>query len=145
MTEQELREYMAARKLSPHVERTGTEGLTCFGCAHSAAGEPPPGKPSGERPCCACVRNPERGEWRNRARMDGRNAVFLTDDQGNARCFDPWLGTQYNGVPFVYHPSDRYVTLDSFDQDRWLERHPEYDNAVTHGTDGQVRVVGREP
>lgn len=29
----------------------------CYGCAHSSAGED---KPSGERPCGFCVRNPER-------------------------------------------------------------------------------------
>jgi hypothetical protein len=32
--------------------------LFCYGCAHSAASEPFPGRPSGERPCCFCIRNP---------------------------------------------------------------------------------------
>ncbi len=35
-----------------------TERLTCYGCAHSAAGEPFPGEPSGEPPCLFCIRNP---------------------------------------------------------------------------------------
>lgn len=35
-------------------------GLVCFGCCHSAADEKFPGKPSGERPCCFCIRNPEK-------------------------------------------------------------------------------------
>lgn len=33
--------------------------LVCYGCCHAAAGAPHPGKPSGERPCHFCVRNPE--------------------------------------------------------------------------------------
>lgn len=32
--------------------------LCCYGCAHSAAGVPWPGQPSGERPCGFCIRNP---------------------------------------------------------------------------------------
>jgi hypothetical protein len=32
----------------------------CHGCAHSAAGAEFPGQPSGERPCCFCVRNSKR-------------------------------------------------------------------------------------
>lgn len=35
------------------------ERLTCYGCAHSAAGDPWPGRPSGERPCGFCIRNRE--------------------------------------------------------------------------------------
>jgi len=31
----------------------------CHGCAHSAAGAPFPGFPSGERPCCFCKRHPD--------------------------------------------------------------------------------------
>ena len=33
--------------------------LFCFGCAHSSARHKFPGKPSGERPCVFCVRNPK--------------------------------------------------------------------------------------
>lgn len=36
--------------------------LVCHGCAHSAASEPFPGKPSGERPCLFCNRNPNPAE-----------------------------------------------------------------------------------
>lgn len=31
--------------------------LVCTGCAHSAAVADFPGRPSGERPCCFCIRN----------------------------------------------------------------------------------------
>lgn len=43
------------------MSRVDPDSLFCSGCAHSAAGEPFPGRPSGERPCCFCVRNPT---WR---------------------------------------------------------------------------------
>lgn len=34
--------------------------LVCYGCGHSAAMVPYPGRPSGERPCLFCIRNPEQ-------------------------------------------------------------------------------------
>lgn len=34
--------------------------LVCYGCGHSAGGEPYPGRPSGERPCAFCTRNPDQ-------------------------------------------------------------------------------------
>lgn len=136
MNEQELRDYMAARKPSPHAK----EGLACFGCAHSSALDGPPGRPSGERPCCSCIRNPEREEWA-RDRPRAREIAIVVDNEGNARCFDPFEGTQYNGVPLVYHPSDRYRTLDGADQDDWLAKHPEYQGAVATSRDGGVRVI----
>ncbi|MFH0806076.1 MAG: hypothetical protein V1901_04325 [Patescibacteria group bacterium] len=34
--------------------------LYCYGCAHSSSIEAFPGKPSGERPCCFCIRNKNR-------------------------------------------------------------------------------------
>lgn len=33
--------------------------LVCYGCCHSAAMVKFPGKPSGERPCAFCIRNPK--------------------------------------------------------------------------------------
>lgn len=33
--------------------------LVCYGCAHAASGWVAPGRPSGERPCHFCTRNPE--------------------------------------------------------------------------------------
>lgn len=41
------------------VQRDGAP-LVCHGCAHSAADEPYPGRPSGERPCAFCIRNPNQ-------------------------------------------------------------------------------------
>lgn len=40
--------------------------LPCYGCAHSAASEPFPSMPSGERPCGFCVRNTEVREWKRK-------------------------------------------------------------------------------
>lgn len=129
MTADELRTYMAGRPASPNVARKDMSALTCYGCAHASASAPPPGKPSGERPCCACVRNPERiQQSRQRDPLP-----IVVDDRGNARCFDPFAGTAYNGVPYRYHPSDRYRTLDSSDMDDWLDDHPEYQGAVRGG------------
>jgi hypothetical protein len=145
VNEAELREFMAARKPSPHAARLDVSALTCYGCAHSAASEPPPSRPSGERPCCSCVRNPEREEWTRRAREDGRpdGPEFVPGADGHARTFDPFVGTSYNGAPRVYFPSDNYVTMDSGDQERFLERHPEYAKPVRF-VDGVVHVVEDE-
>jgi len=33
--------------------------LVCYGCAHAVANQPYPRRPSGERPCGICKRNPE--------------------------------------------------------------------------------------
>ena len=41
--------------------------LVCSGCSHSAAGAPFPGMPSGERPCCFCIRNVELAKWKKEA------------------------------------------------------------------------------
>jgi hypothetical protein len=136
VNEAELREMMAARKPSPHFAGDAAKGLVCYGCAHSAAGEPPPGGPSGERPCMACVRNPDR-PWESEREF----AAILVDDQGNARAFDSFLGTAYNGMPMVHHPMDRYVTLDSRDQEDWLERNPGYGATITFDADGNPQVV----
>lgn len=134
---------MAARTESPNVQRMDVSALHCYGCAHSAASEPPPGRPSGERPCQACVRNPER-PWEAERESQG-DAAIRVDDQGNARCFDPWEGTAYNGMPMVHHPMDRYVTLDQRDQEDWAERNPGYDVTITMDRDGKPKVLGLEP
>ena len=100
------------------------EDLHCYGCAHSAAGEPYPSKPSGERPCCFCVRNPEREEWakdKTTERSEG-----LKDNKGNPRDFNPFAANLYNGAPALYNPMDNYVTLDKMDQDDWFEKNPDY-------------------
>lgn len=89
------------------------EHLTCFGCAHSAAAEPWPGQPSGERPCGFCVRNPLR-------------ATYMHDQ-------DPrW----YDGSPPISDPMDCYYTLDMADQYRvWLRE------AETNGAEALNRLI----
>ena len=57
----------------------------CYGCSHSIAGEHFPGKPSGERPCHFCFRNPKAG--------------FFVD-------------TWYDGSKPVWIPMDCYHSLD---------------------------------
>lgn len=102
--------------------------LTCYGCAHSASPEPPPGKPSGERPCCFCVRNPDREEW-----AEGKvteRSTELKDNKGNPRDFNPWAANLYNGAPAVYNPMDCYVTLDHRDQERFFDENPDYGKAI---------------
>lgn len=78
--------------------------LFCYGCAHSAASQPFPGRPSGERPCMFCIRNPgrERAQQEFEAR-DGRRLL-------------EW----YDGSPIAFYPMDAYMTLDMNEQvDRW--------------------------
>lgn len=139
MNEGELRKMMEARLPSRNVEGMDVSALTCYGCAHSIAASRPPSGPSGERPCQACVRNPER-PWEAERESHG-DAAIRVDDQGNARCFDPWEGTAYNGMPMVHHPMDRYVTLDSRDQEDWIERNPGYDATITFDAAGNPKVV----
>lgn len=129
---------LAARTESPHVQRMDVSALHCYGCAHAAASEPPPGGPSGERPCMACVRNPDR-PWERPSALRALDVVV--DDEGNARTFDPFVGTAYNGMPMVHHPMDRYVTLDSMDQEEWVEHHAGYGKAVTIDNEGNVSVA----
>lgn len=136
MNEDQLREMLAARTESPHVQRMEVSALHCYGCAHAAASVPPPGGPSGERPCMGCVRNPDR-PWEAKREY----AEPKVDDEGNARIFDPFLGAAYNGMPMIHHPMDRYVTLDSMDQEDWAENHPGYGKPVTIDNEGNVRIL----
>ena len=70
--------------------------LHCYGCGHSAAGEKFPGKPSGERPCCFCIRNPEAGYE---------------------------VKVWYDGSEPVRVPMDCYITMDMSEQmNRWFQR-----------------------
>lgn len=141
MNEDELREFMATRKPSPNVERKGVAGLTCYGCAHASALAPPPGCPSGERPCQACVRNPDLSKIQAAYESSKGLGQMIIDDRGNARCFAAAGGTQYNGVPMVHHPMDRYVTLDQRDQEAWLDAHPEYKGSVRFSASGTPEVI----
>lgn len=86
------------------------EQLFCFGCAHSAASEPFPGRPSGERPCCFCVRNPT---WRQQQASD--HAVTKWYDQSEP----------------VRIPMDCYHSLDFKDQVQvWIKTAEERDTAA---------------
>ena len=78
--------------------------LFCYGCAHSASSEVFPGKPSGERPCMFCVRNPEREKWQeNFKRKHGHR-------------LEAW----YDGTEIAFYPMDAYQTLDMQEQvERW--------------------------
>lgn len=79
----------------------------CDGCAHSAAGAPFPGFPSGERPCCFCVRNPN-GICPERLHPE-------PDYEGDseyarkARATDPSDGLWYDGTPAFQTPMDCYI------------------------------------
>lgn len=112
-------------------------GLVCYGCAHSAASAPFPSHPSGERPCCFCVRNPEREEW---AKGQPTERDPKPDNEGTLRDFNPFAGNWYNGAPAVKVPMDCYTTLDMMDQERFFDEHPEYKKSVTTKGDN-VEVV----
>ena len=68
--------------------------LICYGCAHSAGQELFPGKPSGERPCCFCVRNPS-----------------IKEDQKEFA-----VSTWYDGNAPVSLPMDCYQSVDMIKQ-----------------------------
>jgi hypothetical protein len=74
--------------------------LHCYGCAHSAGGQPFPGSPSGERPCHFCIRNP---------------ANHVPNDDP----IDKW----YDGSEPVSVPMDCYHTVDMKNQfEEWDRR-----------------------
>jgi hypothetical protein len=54
--------------------------LHCYGCAHSAASEAYPGKPSGERPCCFCIRNPDQDASKVKTWYDGSKPIRIPMD-----------------------------------------------------------------
>lgn len=135
MDREKFEEFLKNRKPSPHTKKFSN--LPCYGCAHSASSVPPPGKPSGERPCCSCVRNPEREEWGE----DCTGVEVVMDDHGHAHIFDPFMGTAYNGGPLVYFPMDNYITLDAMDQSRFLDKHPEYAKAVSFNKAGNLEII----
>jgi hypothetical protein len=81
--------------------------LFCYGCAHSAASEPFPGMPSGERPCCFCARNP-------------RNKEFLRKGETPPYEVAAWYGGK---IAPARLPMDCYHTLDMKEQLRLFEQH----------------------
>jgi len=139
VNESELKAFLDGRRASPNVQRKEIAGLHCYGCAHSASVAEPPGMPSGERPCCSCIRNPEREQWAAASTIS-EDAIVIGND-GHARIFNPFVGTLYNGAPRLYAPMDNYVTLDHQDQERWLDEHPEYLRAIRFDSAGNLCVV----
>lgn len=96
-------------------ERAETKTLFCHGCAHSAgAGVPFPGRPSGERPCFFCLRNPDREKWIEEAKADDREL--------GAR--HPANGAWYDGSGAVKNPMDCYHSVDILRQMAQWEREP---------------------
>lgn len=97
----------------------------CHGCAHSAAGAKFPGHPSGERPCCFCVRNP-----------DGINTQALGSDKG------VW----YDGRTEAFKtPMDCYISTDRLFQSQIfdeLERIERGDTRVARREKGFWKVFG---
>lgn len=128
MNKDELKQFMKNRPATEPDEK-----LVCYGCAHSASIAPYPSHPSGERPCCSCIRNPDRGSSPDDIEIE-------IGDDGHARLFDPWQGTMYNGAPRTHHPADNYVTMDHLDDDKFLSDHPEYSKSVSFGKYGQLHV-----
>lgn len=88
--------------------------LPCSGCAHSASGAPFPGFPSGERPCCFCVRNP------NGARPEALHPEngFDTSTEFGRRASQakPGDGIWYDGSPAWKTPMDCYIATDRLQQ-----------------------------
>ena len=138
MNADELAKFLAERKPSPQLGRFDADQLHCYGCAHSNSSAKFPGQPSGERPCCSCIRNKDRVEWLNE--VERPPSEIVVDDQGNARIFDAFQGAMYNGAPNVYFPMDNYVTLDQRDQGEWLGKHPDYGKAISF-KDGVPTIV----
>lgn len=84
-----------------YVDGDGSK-LVCHGCAHSVGGdEPYPGRPSGERPCLFCIRNP------NQAR-----------DLARARHYAPtFCSPRYDNKPVKNVPADQYIATDRLMRD----------------------------
>jgi hypothetical protein len=81
-------------------QRKNISKLVCYGCAHSAALHDYPSFPSGERPCCFCVRNPKWKETQDE--MQKQYGKGLTE----------W----YDGTPAISIPMDCYHTCDMKEQ-----------------------------
>jgi hypothetical protein len=88
------------------------EKLPCHGCAHSAARQPFPGFPSGERPCCFCVRNTRRAEWVTK--HDEEHEAIVREQGG---CKHPIHGYWYDGRLAKTVPGDNYISLDRLKED----------------------------
>ena len=97
--------------------------LVCYGCAHSSASDDYPSRPSGERPCCFCVRNKDREQWRKTFEKSYENENEFKAHIALAVHGSPYDGVWYDGSKSVKSPMDCYQTLDMKDQvDVWLKK-----------------------
>lgn len=124
-------------------EGTDDPGKVCYGCAHSASTVPFPGRPSGERPCCFCVRNPEREDWIKKA-GESTERHLVPDSEGTLRDMNPFAGNWYNGSPAIKVPMDCYHSLDYAKQTEFWEKHPEYAKPIRFDSDGNMIVVEKD-
>lgn len=109
--------------------------LFCCGCAHSASrlvlaatdGDVFPGHPSGERPCCFCVRNPDREDWQRNAEEikkhykknrppDLRAEVIAAQNKAKDVDYNAYNGRWYDGTKAYKVPMDCYVSSDMNEQ-----------------------------
>lgn len=107
------------------IEADNLAHLTCHGCAHSAANLPFPSCPSGERPCCFCIRNP----------------VHKSGEKKPGEIVDVW----YDGSMPVKMPMDCYHSLDMKQQMRqWDEDSADQylQDQIIAGTITGYRVAG---
>jgi len=96
------------------IKQTGTAAhaediphLFCFGCSHCDGVAKFPGRPSGERPCFFCVRNPEREKWQS----DFKHS--------HGKMLLEW----YDGTPICFYPMDAYQPIDMIEQqERWEKK-----------------------
>lgn len=96
--------------------RLNVADLRCYGCAFSTAAEPWPGRPSGDRPCHFCVRNPA-------------HVQNVGDDH-------EW----FDGSQPVRIPMDAYQTPDMKEQfSQWLD---EAEHAGRDALDSLLRTRG---
>lgn len=133
-----------------HLTSKLVEQLQCFGCAHSASQQPPPSRPSGERPCCMCVRNPgvrEEGPLKIHERSCPENsaaariALEAAQRLGGAEptgkepcnCKPRYLSPLYNG-----DLADEAVVMDNY---RTMEMREQLSKAYEGGEKVQTRAV----
>jgi len=89
------------------LEKLAHGPLVCHGCAHSASGAPYPGRPSGERPCCFCIRNVRREQWISEARADSNGGGHFAEGVYGVT-FTP----RYDNKPVAKVPLDCYIATD---------------------------------
>lgn len=124
--------WLRSASLSP-MHHFQIDALTCYGCAHSASQSEPPGSPSGERPCCFCVRNPlvrdklvkPETEEEFKAAYDELyvTGVEMVDEVTGRRARHKIPAVWYDQTRPIMVPMDCYQTLDMKQQHQaWQER-----------------------